>query len=195
MPLLLAGYDKRVDALAPVITWNDLTQALFPNAAADTAAAPPQDTPAHGPFAGDGVFKSGWAGIFFSAGLGRAQGAGPLDPTPGLPVTCGRFTAEVCAAYTEAATTGRLSPATADLLRRSSPATVTGRITAPTLLVQGEADTLFGLDQADANAREITAAGGPVKVIWYSGGHDGGPPGESLREEIGEWFDFHLAGR
>ena len=54
LSLLLAGYDKRVDALAPVITWNDLTQALFPNAA--STAPPPQDTPAHGPFAGDGVF-------------------------------------------------------------------------------------------------------------------------------------------
>src|SRR6185369_10764715 len=95
-----------------------------------------------------------------------------------------RFTAEVCAAYTEAATTGRLSPATADLLRRSSPATVTGRITAPTLLVQGE-----------ANARQIAAAGGPVKVIWYSGGHDGTPPGDPIRTEIANWFEFHLAGR
>jgi ABC-2 type transport system ATP-binding protein len=193
LSLLLAGYDKRVDALAPVITWNDLTQALFPNAA--SPAPPPQDTPAHGPFAGDGVFKSGWAGVFFSAGLGPAEGTGPLDPTTGRPVTCGRFTAEVCAAYTEAATTGRLSPATADLLRRSSPATVTDRITAPTLLVQGEADTLFGLDQADANARQIAAAGGPVKVIWYSGGHDGTPPGDPIRNEIANWFEFHLAGR
>ena len=47
----------------------------------------------------------------------------------------------------------------------------------PTLLVQGEQDTLFGLDQADANARQIAAAGGTVKVVWYTGGHDGGAPG------------------
>jgi ABC-2 type transport system ATP-binding protein len=229
LSLLLAGTDARVDALAPVITWNDLGQALFPNAAA--TAAPPADTPARGAFAGDGVFKRGWAGVFFSAGLGPADrgaeqaGAGPAAapaggagdaagaaapsgaapgapprpgvtlPTDGQPASCGRFTPAVCAAYTEAATTGRLSPATAELLRRSSPATVTDRITAPTLLVQGEADTLFGLDQADANARQIAAAGGPVKVIWYSGGHDGTPPGEPLRGEIGDWFDFHLAGR
>ncbi|MCO1657799.1 alpha/beta fold hydrolase [Pseudonocardia humida] len=219
LSLMLAGYDQRVDALAPVITWNDLGQALFPNAAA--AQAPPADTPAHGAFGADGVFKSGWAGVFFSAGLGPADtgqdpagadapgtGAalpsapaagtapgGVVPPTGGQPANCGRFTAEVCAAYTEAATTGRLSAATADLLGRSSPATVTDRITAPALIVQGEADTLFGLDQADANARQIAAAGGPVKVIWYSGGHDGTAPGEPLREEIGEWFDFHLAGR
>ncbi|MDT7553576.1 MAG: type transport system ATP-binding protein, partial [Pseudonocardiales bacterium] len=33
LSLMLAGYDKRIDAIAPVITWNDLAQALFPNAA------------------------------------------------------------------------------------------------------------------------------------------------------------------
>jgi ABC-2 type transport system ATP-binding protein len=84
LSLLLAGYDKRVDALAPVITWNDLSQALFPNAAGARRAA--QDTPPRGPFARDGVFKSGWSGIFFSAGLRPGAGrTGPLDPTTGRP--------------------------------------------------------------------------------------------------------------
>jgi ABC-2 type transport system ATP-binding protein len=184
LALLLAGYDPRVDALAPVITWNDLGQALFPNAAA--AASPAAGTPAQGIAAPDGVFKSGWAGMLFSAGNDRSQETG-VNP-------CGRFTAEICAAYAEAATTGRLSPATAELLRRSSPATVADRITAPTLLVQGEQDTLFGLDQADATARQIAAAGGRVKVEWFAGGHDGAAPDEAVRDSIGDWFDFHLAG-
>ncbi|HYH29764.1 MAG TPA: alpha/beta fold hydrolase [Pseudonocardia sp.] len=203
LALLLAGHDPRVDALAPVMTWNDLAQALFPDAA--TTTPPPADTPAHGVFSPDGVFKSGWAGALFSAAVGPAPapdpgaGAGtavpPAPPSTGPPATCGRFTAEVCAAYTEAATTGRLSPATADLLRHSSPVTVTDRITAPTLLLQGEQDTLFGLDQADATARQIAAAAGaPVKVEWFAGGHDGAAPGDAVRESIGDWFDFHLAG-
>ncbi|MCO5578388.1 hypothetical protein L7F22_032229 [Adiantum nelumboides] len=81
---------------------------------------------------------------------------------------CGRFARDVCAAYGEAARTGRVSPELAELLRRSSPATVTDRITAPTLLVQGEQDTLFGLDQADANARQIAANGTPVSVLWFA---------------------------
>jgi ABC-2 type transport system ATP-binding protein len=185
LALMLAGYDPRVDALAPLITWNDLGQALFPNAA--TAAPPPADTPAHGVAAPDGVFKSGWAGMLFSAG--RDDQARGTAPNP-----CGRFTPEICAAYTEAATTGRIAPATAELLRRSSPVSVAGRITAPTLLVQGEQDTLFGLDQADATARQI-AAGGPVKVEWFAGGHDGAAPGDAVRDGIADWFDFHLAGR
>ncbi|RDG36995.1 alpha/beta fold hydrolase [Streptomyces corynorhini] len=46
--LLAAGYDKRVDAIAPQITYWNLADALFP----------------------DGVFKKLWAGIFFSGGGG-----------------------------------------------------------------------------------------------------------------------------
>ena len=196
LALLLAGYDPRVDALAPVITYNDLGQSLFPNAAA--ADPPPPDTPAAGIAAPDGVFKSGWAGLLFSAGRDPSDENPATPDTPDAPATgatpCGRFTAQLCAAYAEVATTGRLSPATAELLRRSSPATVADRITAPTLLVQGEQDTLFGLDQADATARQIAAAGGRVKVEWFAGGHDGAAPGDAVRDSIGDWFAFHLAG-
>ncbi len=179
LALLLAGTDQRVDALAPLITWNDLAQALFPNAA--SRAPIPATTPAAGAFAPDGVFKRDWAGLFFGAGTG---GSG----------VCGRFRPEVCAAYTQAATAGEPTSEITALLRRSSPASVAGRITAPTLLVQGEQDTLFGLDQADATARQLAAAGAPLRMIWYAGGHDGGKPGEWLREEIGSWFDYHLSG-
>ncbi|WP_236796895.1 alpha/beta fold hydrolase [Amycolatopsis sp. GM8] len=226
LALLLAGQDKRVDAISPEITYNDLAQGLVPNAA--SATAPAATTPAVGAFAADGVFKRSWAGILFSAGASSGSGSGGLGteaPEPGqqtddsaqsggggggaaaapqgdsaprqLPSTgsvCGRFTAEICQAYTELATTGRVTPATVALLRRLSPASVTNRISVPTLLVQGEADTLFGLDQSDATARQITAAGGKVQQIWYAGGHDGGGPGPQLRAKIGDWLWFHLTG-
>ena len=97
---------------------------------------------------------------------------------------CGRFIQQVCQAYQELATTGVASQQTLDLLHADSPVSVTRDIKIPTLLVQGEQDTLFGLDQADANARQITQAGGKVKVIWYAGGHDGGQPDTDLRAEI-----------
>ena len=188
LALLLAGYDDRVDALVPVITWNDLGQALFPNTA--SAATVPGATPAATATAPDGVFEAQWAGQLYGAGLGFRAGSAS-GAAPGL---CGRFRPEVCRAYTEAAITGRVGDELAQLLRRSSPVTVTDRIAAPTLLVQGEQDTLFGLDQADATARQLAAAGTTVSVAWYSGGHDGEPPGPGLRERIGEWFDFHLRG-
>jgi ABC-2 type transport system ATP-binding protein len=225
--LLVAGSDKRVDALAPVITYNDLGQALIPNSAT-TSQVP--GTPSANAFTGNGVFKRSWAGVFFAAGMGGAGFANPnaeaaepgtdndaqldaQDPAAsasgsaqgGLPPggrgqsqnlgPCGKFTAEICKAYTELATTGRASQPSLDLLRRVSPASVAGNITQPTMIVQGEQDTLFGLDQSDATARQISQAGGKVKVVWYSGGHDGGRPGPSLRTEIADWFDFHLRGQ
>lgn len=219
LSLLLAGTDKRVDAIAPVITYNDLAQGLVPNAA--TPAPPASGTPAAGAFATDGVFKKSWAGIFFSAGSGAASSGSPSAEAPeagqetdsgstaatgagaaavpaapagaggprgGPADPCGRFTAEVCRAYTELGTTGQSSQASIDLLRRISPVSVTNKITVPTLLVQGESDTLFGLDQSDATARQITAAGGKVKTIWYTGGHDGGKPGPQLRAKIGDFL-------
>ncbi|OLR94586.1 alpha/beta fold hydrolase [Actinokineospora bangkokensis] len=234
LSLLLAGTDKRVDALAPVITYNDLGQALLPNSATTQAVA---GSPAANPYTADGVFKRSWAGIFFAAGLGGADvanptaqapeagseedddsggAAGTADPAaaatgdtgqaqgqsgdrgaaaPRGAGACGRFTAEVCRAYSQVATTGRADQQTVDLLRSVSPASVTSAITQPTMLVQGEQDTLFGLDQADANARQISAAGAPVKVVWYTGGHDGGSPGPQLRAQIADWFDFHLRGQ
>ncbi len=224
LSLLLAGTDKRVDTLVPVITYNDLAQALLPNSG---SAVPRSDaTPAATSFGEDGVFKRSWAGIFFSAGMtsidlssptgdapeagetesnqapaqpqqqpGGSSGAGSQPPpTPSLGA-CGRFTPAVCTAYTEVATTGKASQQTLDLLRRSSPVEVTDKITQPTMLVQGEQDTLFGLDQSDATARQIAAAGGKVKTVWYAGGHDGGNPGATLRGEIADWMVFHLQGK
>jgi ABC-2 type transport system ATP-binding protein len=229
LSLLGAAYDDRVDAIAPQITWNSLTAALFPSqngeGDATTVAATPQDQ-------GAGVYKRLWAGLFFGVGAaptdllgslgggtGGADGddAGPtadgaaaelpdlpaVDPSALDPeavtdfLTCGRFRPEICAAYQAAASTGDLTPDVAQVLDRSSPATVLDRIDVPTLLVQGTQDSLFGLGQADANARGISATGAPVKVVWYAGGHDGGSSdrvAEDLREQVGAWFDWHLRG-
>ncbi|MGY1634724.1 alpha/beta fold hydrolase [Geodermatophilus sp. SYSU D01186] len=220
LALLGAAYDDRVDAIAPQITWNSLTTALFPSQVgqddAGTVAATPASTDA-------GVFKRVWAGLFFSiggapsGGLAAALGgddaaadgapadagttALPVDPASADPaavqqlLTCGRFRADICAAYQTAAATGTLTPEIAAALDRSSPATVLDRIDVPTLLVQGTRDSLFGLDQADANARGIAATGAPVKVVWYAGGHDAQASErttERLREQVAGWFDRHL---
>ena len=220
LSLLGAAYDQRVDAIAPQITWNSLTTALFPSQAEATPAptddaATPAETPAT---SASGVFKRSWAGIFFGVGtiptggglLGALSGlGGGSSGTAGTPaatgadaaatdpeaLTCGRFRADICAAYQVAASTGTLTPEVAAVLDRSSPAGVLDRITAPTLLVQGTEDSLFGLGEADANARGIAAAGTPVKVLWYAGGHDQGADDDvaaDLREQVAGWFDWHL---
>ncbi|WP_320069175.1 alpha/beta fold hydrolase [Micromonospora sp. RTGN7] len=216
LALLLAAQDQRVDAIVPMITWNDLSRAFLPESTGKDATS--------------GVFKKGWAGIFFGGGGNAGSGpaglsgtsaaqpegapasAGPASPAPGAgPGTgsgrtpagaadpaCGRFAADVCAAYLRIATTGRAEQSDVDLLRRSSPAPVLDKIKAPTLLVQGEADSLFPIAEADANARGIAANGTPVRVAWYTGGHDGGagPRNDSDRVKFltVQWLDHYVAG-
>ncbi|MGC9670820.1 alpha/beta fold hydrolase [Planosporangium sp. 12N6] len=220
LALLLAAQDRRIDAIVPMITWNDLARSFLPDAAGG------------GP--DNGVFKKQWAGMFFGsggsagAGLGglagasgaesaaspAASGAGPgrgpidqggsragaADPSSQLATRaqCGRFALDVCQAYLSMATNGRPDPRALELLRRSSPATYLDRITAPTLLVQGEADSLFPLSEADANARGIAANGTPVRVAWFTGGHDGGQGPRSDSDRIrfltAQWLDHYLAG-
>ncbi len=207
LALSLGGTDRRVDAVAAGITWNDLGTALFPNYAVPLAGStplpadgrsagstpPPADaqpvTPAFVTDGGDGVLKRQWAAVFFAAG-NQVPPPGAADTaSPG----CGRFAAPICQAYTAAAVSGKPTPELLELLRSHSPAAVAASITAPTLLVQGQRDSLFGLDQADATARAIAAAGGNVRVRWFNGGHDG----DSGRSEgaMRDFLDDTLRGR
>ena len=80
-----------------------------------------------------GVFKQWWAGGFW-----RSVSSSPAPAPPR-----GRFSPDWCAAFDRAATSGTTTPADERLLRRSSPMTVTDRITAPTLIGVGQADSLF----------------------------------------------------
>ncbi|MFD8291307.1 alpha/beta fold hydrolase, partial [Streptomyces lavendulae] len=174
--LLAAGYDRRVDAIAPQITYWNLADALFPQ----------------------GVFKKLWAGIFFTTGAAGglqpgAANAGP--PGPAAASGCGRFEPQLCAMYERVAVAGKPDAEARELLERRSPSAVGDRIKVPTLIVQGQDDSLFPLDQADAMARAIAANGAPVSVDWAAGGHDGGMR-ESGRVEdrVKTWFDRHLKG-
>ncbi len=178
--LLAAGYDQRIDAIAPRITWNDLAASLFPQFA---AAADPTTPAALEPIAEPGVFKRLWAGVFFGSG----------SASEGDPTICGRFAQDVCDAYGASAATGVPTPEILDLLAASSPASVLDRIEAPTLLLQGQADSLFPLSEGDANARGIAADGTPVKLVWFAGGHDGGDQEvERLDALTLAWFDRYL---
>jgi ABC-2 type transport system ATP-binding protein len=184
--LMTAAHDQRVDAIVPSITWADLADALFPDA---TGQGPE-----------NGVFKKLWAGFFFGRGGGAVQGVQGLEaltrqPTPlsAEEARCGRFLPEICDVYQKVAETGRATPEAIALLRASSPVSVAGRIKAPTLLLQGQRDSLFPLGQADANAKAIAAAGTPVSVSWFDGGHDGGNgEDEWVHEQTSAWFGRYL---
>ncbi|MGA5700306.1 alpha/beta fold hydrolase [Peterkaempfera bronchialis] len=186
--LLAAAYDRRIDAVAPQITWWNLADALFPQRTVGGSAA-------------DGVFKKLWAGIFFTTG---STAAAPAAPTTGptaaaapaaAPAGCGRFTDRLCAMYNRVAVAGRPDPAAVKLLERSSPSSVADRIRVPTLVVQGQHDSLFPLDQGDAIARAVAANGAPVAVDWYAGGHDGGDQETGrVQQRVADWFDHYLKG-
>ncbi|MEG3628733.1 CocE/NonD family hydrolase [Streptomyces poriticola] len=154
--LLAAGHDDRVDAIAPAITYWDLSEALFPN----------------------GVFKKLWAGIFVNSGGG-----------------CDQFQERLCRMYQRVAASGTPDEAAVDLLRQRSPQAVGDRIDVPTLLMQGQSDSLFPLGQADAAAQAIRDNGAPVDVDWIAGGHDGGDlETDRLNARVEAWFDRHLKG-
>ncbi|MYS47912.1 CocE/NonD family hydrolase [Streptomyces sp. SID5998] len=126
----------------------------------------------------NGVFKKLWAGVFLNSGGG-----------------CARFEPELCRMYQRVAESGRPDPQARALLEARSPAAVADRIKVPTLLVQGQTDSLFPLDQADQAQKAIKANGAPVDVDWISGGHDGGDlESDRVQGRVTAWFDRYLKG-
>ncbi|WP_327739514.1 alpha/beta fold hydrolase [Streptomyces nojiriensis] len=173
--LLAAGHDPRVDAIAPVITYWNLADSLFPN----------------------GVFKKLWSGIFFTTGStdGMQRALPGQRPDSSAAPGCGRFQPELCAMYERVAVAGKPDPEARALLEQRSPSAVGDRIKVPTLIVQGQDDSLFPLDQADAMAKAIAANGAPVSVDWAAGGHDGGMrEADRVEARVVSWFDRHLKG-
>ncbi|MFC5632715.1 CocE/NonD family hydrolase [Streptomyces bullii] len=124
----------------------------------------------------NGVFKKLWAGIFVNTGGG-----------------CDRFEPALCRMYERVAESGTPYPEASELLRERSPSAVADRIKVPTLLVQGQSDSLFPLDQADQAAKAIRANGAPVDVDWIAGGHDGGDLETGrVQGRAQAWFDRYL---
>ncbi|WP_165854502.1 CocE/NonD family hydrolase [Streptomyces sp. V2] len=152
--LLAAGYDNRVDAIAPSITYWNLADALFP----------------------DGVFKKLWTGVFFNTAGG-----------------CAKFEPALCEMYDRVAESGVPDAQARKLLEERSPSAVGTRIKVPTLLIQGQTDSLFTLKQSDAAQKAIKANGAPVDVDWIAGGHDGGNlESDRVQSRVKTWFDRYL---
>ncbi len=123
-----------------------------------------------------GVFKKLWAGIFVNSGGG-----------------CEKFEPALCEMYERVAESGVPDAEARALLEARSPSAVADRIDVPTLLLQGQSDSLFPLGQADAAAQAIRANGAPVGVDWIAGGHDGGDPETArVRQRVNAWFDRYL---
>ncbi|MFJ2889705.1 CocE/NonD family hydrolase [Streptomyces sp. NPDC087305] len=200
--LATAAVDHRVDALVPMITWHDLAYSLDPNNAVGQGS---RDVP--------GAFKWQWTNAFYLIGETQPLTVPGLDPTRVNSLSCVHFVSRACAII-RTLNSGSYPPAaTADLLayaRGVSPVTYLKQVKAPTLLVQGQADTLFNLNEATATYKTLTAQGTTTKMIWQSWGHSGGMTDPAAGEldltkgdlessyvgrRILSWFDRYLLKR
>ncbi|NUP38686.1 MAG: CocE/NonD family hydrolase, partial [Streptomyces sp.] len=193
--LATAAVDHRVDALIPFITWNDLAYALDPNNAGGTVP---------------GAFKWQWTNGFYLLGEGQVLSQPNLDPSRINSLTCLHFVTRACATI-HTLNSGSYRPApTAAMLAYAhsvSPASYLNRVQAPTLLIQGQADSLFNLNEATATYKTLKAQGTPAAMIWQSWGHSGGMVDGELNltqgnldtsyvgRRIMSWFDHYLGGQ
>jgi ABC-2 type transport system ATP-binding protein len=153
----------------------------------------------------NGVIKTAWVDLLYGTG-----------------VAFGNFHDSIHRGYAFGQTTGRFPdgtlPGEPDLVtafQRSSPAYYPDAIRVPTLLIHGVPDTLFNLDQLEANYRQISATGAPVGVVTHFSGHilntQGSLPGSlpvpvglqpprgdspcgDIDEWIIAWYHQHLLG-
>ena len=193
----IASVDNRLDTIVPAITWSDLTYSLGPNNTSQAPGTVRATTP--------GAAKLTWALGFTAAGAADGLQNGQTDPHRLF--GCPNFADFVCPTLVQAGITGQLDEAGIAALRHASVSSYIKKIRIPTLLLQGEADTLFNLNESLANYRALRAQGTPVKMIWHSWGHSGDPaPGDFDHDElkpraqyetgrIVDWFDHHLKGK
>jgi ABC-2 type transport system ATP-binding protein len=208
-----AAGTNRLDAIVPQITWNDLSYSLAPE-----NSTIPKGTARSGSVSAreTGVFKYQWAALFTT--LGVANG---VEDLPGLTDEakarayigraataddCANFEVQVCRALGEVATQGYPSRASIEYLRSNSVASYLRDVRVPTLLGQGQADTLFNLQESVATYTELRAQGTPVSLQWQSWGHSDSTPVPGELDErhlertiqgrsILAWFDHYVRDR
>jgi ABC-2 type transport system ATP-binding protein len=158
--LLTAAYDhpRRLDAIVPLITWNDLRYSLIPN----------------------GVIHHAWIDLLYAsgkyAGLFGPIGSAPppVASTEGVPtdqdiqVLSGALANEnvdMPLPYSDG--TGN----SYDYLARRSVAPVARAVKVPTFLIQGQRDTLFTIHESFRTLASISTRPADKKLLIYSAGH------------------------
>ncbi len=190
----VAGIDPRLDTIIPLITWNDLAYSLAPNNTSLPANGVSYTTP--------GTEKIDWTTLFFGVGIadGLQGTVATKDPTRLGP--CPNFADEACLAKAQMDALGYPTADTIAFARNASVASYLKDIRIPTMLGQGQADTLFNLQEAAATYAALKAQKTPVKMIWQQWGHSHGPvPGEFNLDTpdtnyegrlVTQWFDHYL---
>ncbi len=188
-----ASVSDKLDTIVPIITWNDLSYSLGPNNTSQTSGVT-TDVP--------GAVKLSWVAGFSALGvLADPQNQQPPEPTE-LP--CPNFPEWVCPALAQGVVTGTLSDDAIGRLRDASVSTYVEDVDIPTLILQGQADTLFNLNEAAATYKALQQQGTEVKMSWIEYGHSGAPaPGEMnfaapdpatqhITKRVTDWFDHYL---
>jgi ABC-2 type transport system ATP-binding protein len=201
--LVSAALDKRIDAIAPTISWHSLLTSLFPN----------------------GNIKLGWGSLLSALGVEGSLPGGLTSPA----TAAGRQDPRFYSIFINGLASGAVPQGDLDWMASHGPGDLVNRIQVPTLLIQGTVDTLFPLDEAVTNFDQIgdnpwrtsvikakgkkgkrkkrkkrrarTAVENvPVKMLWFCGGHgvcltDDGPGSSYLDQRQLGWFDRYLRGR
>lgn len=144
--LVAAGFERRIDAIAPDIAWHSLLTSLYK-----------EDT-----------IKGGWAALLYAAGVPSSGLGGAVSPAG---MQTGNLDPHITSAFVSGASTGKLSAEDRAWFDSRGPSSLVDAIRVPTLLVQGTADTLFTLDESMTNYRILRGNGVPAKLVWFCGGH------------------------
>lgn len=217
-----ASVDHRIRAIVAGRTWNDLAFSLDPN----NYVTPGDPTGFSHSRNVQGVFKKEWTSLFFADGNGapvgglppngQEQGSCPQekaqsgDPTQAAALPCAGYPMSVCHTYAHIASTGDADASDHSVVNGSSVSSRINSLNAATLLLQGQSDTLFNLNDALATYTALKRRHVPVAMTWNSGGHGGynSQPGECdvfgggdsgldncyLTDRTLAWFDHWLRG-
>jgi ABC-2 type transport system ATP-binding protein len=131
----------------------------------------------------DDTIKGGWSSLLYASG----QATGRLDP-------------HITSAFVSGTTTGKLSPEDKAWFESRGPGDeLVQRIHAPTLLLQGTADTLFTPSEAIRNYEILRLNRVPVKMMWFCGGHGtcltGSGPAGHFEGRVIAWLRKYVAMR
>lgn len=193
--LNVAASDPRVRAIVPGRTWNALQYSLMPN-----NLVVPANTSRFDHLQVDiGVFKQEWTTLLF--GLGNAQpamgnGGCPQekamsgDPATVAGAPCPGFPSEICQIYATLVANSSADEASRELIANSSIATRIDQLRVPTMLTQGQTDTIFNLNDATASYLKLKENNVPVSMIWHFPGHGAYNPKPGECELWGNQFEI-----
>ncbi|MFI1912803.1 alpha/beta fold hydrolase [Nocardia sp. NPDC020380] len=192
-----ASIDPRIDALVPMATWNDLSYSLAPNSTGQLEGVSSAISGAAKSTFGLGLFTDG---AILSP---RSDGAYLQDPARLL--GCPNSADVACQALGAVLSpTGFMPPDLIDRLRTTSVSSYLDRIKVPVLLIQGQQDALFDLNEAKATYDGLRQRGVPASMIWMSMGHTTTKqePGSNFKAvdpvanywdaRTSAWFDHYL---